>query len=66
MQVPPGSAVTLFAAPNAVAVFLGWSGACAGTGDCTLQMDADKWVTATFGFAPTPTPTATPTATVGP
>lgn len=29
-------------------VFSGWSGACTGTGDCSLTMDSDKSVTAAF------------------
>ena len=28
--------------------FTGWSGACSGTGQCSVTMDADKTVTATF------------------
>ena len=44
-----GSQITLTAqGPN----FVGWSGACAGTGTCTLTMDQDRSVAATFSPAP--------------
>ena len=44
----PGATVTLTATPNLGAVFTGWGGACGGTGSCTVTMDADRSVTATF------------------
>jgi Tol biopolymer transport system component len=47
----PGTAVTLTAAPAANAVFIGWSGACTGTGSCVLPMTTDASVTATFDTA---------------
>jgi hypothetical protein len=40
--------VTLTANPTSPSTFDGWSGACSGTGSCTLTMDAAKSVTATF------------------
>jgi DNA-binding transcriptional regulator YdaS (Cro superfamily) len=43
-----GTPVTLSAAVATGSVFAGWSGACAGTGSCTVTMDAAKGVTATF------------------
>jgi TolB protein len=43
-----GTAVTLTATPLRGSTFTGWSGACSGTGACTLTMSADKSVTATF------------------
>jgi hypothetical protein len=43
-----GASVTLTAAPDAASVFAGWSGACGGTGSCTVVMDAAKSVSATF------------------
>jgi photosystem II stability/assembly factor-like uncharacterized protein/subtilisin-like proprotein convertase family protein len=43
-----GTIVTLTATPNAGARFRGWGGACNGTGDCQLVMDAAKSVTAEF------------------
>jgi PASTA domain-containing protein/List-Bact-rpt repeat protein len=43
-----GTAVTLTAAASASSRFAGWSGACSGTGSCTLTMSAARSVTATF------------------
>jgi uncharacterized delta-60 repeat protein len=42
------SAVTLTALPDSGSLFLGWSGDCSGTGQCSVQMDAAKNVTAAF------------------
>jgi hypothetical protein len=38
----------LSALANSSSLFSGWSGACTGTGNCTVIMDAAKTVTATF------------------
>ena len=43
-----GTLVTLAAAPASGSTFAGWSGACSGTGGCTVTMNAAKTVTATF------------------
>ncbi len=43
-----GTAVTLSASPAAGSTFAGWSGACAGTGSCTVTMTAARSVTAAF------------------
>jgi hypothetical protein len=43
-----GTAVTLTAVASARSRFAGWSGACSGTGACTLTMSANRSVTATF------------------
>src|SRR5262249_51268980 len=43
-----GTAVTLTAAPTAGSSFAGWSGACSGTGTCSVTMNAATSVTATF------------------
>ena len=43
-----GASVTLTATPQSGATFSGWSGACTGTGTCTLAMSATRTVTATF------------------
>jgi len=43
-----GTAVTLTAAPASGYTFAGWSGACTGTGTCSVTMTAARNVTATF------------------
>ncbi len=43
-----GTVVTLTATPAATSSFTGWSGACTGTGTCTVTMDAARSVTASF------------------
>jgi endoglucanase len=43
-----GSVVTLTPAAAAGSVFAGWSGACSGTGPCTVTLDADRAATARF------------------
>jgi hypothetical protein len=43
-----GTEVTLSAASATGSTFTGWSGACTGTGDCVVTMDAARSVTATF------------------
>ena len=43
-----GSSVTLTASPTGGSVFFGWSGACTGTGTCTVTMNSLQSVTATF------------------
>jgi len=43
-----GTTVTLTAAAGSGSTFAGWSGACTGTGACTLSMTAARSVTATF------------------
>ena len=45
---PQNSLVTLTAVPEDGSAFGGWSGACIGTGDCQVTMDAQKTITATF------------------
>lgn len=46
--------VTLSAVPASGYAFLGWSGACSGTGACVLTMDGDKSVSAKFISSSTP------------
>ena len=54
-----GSTVTLFAAASSGSTFSGWSGACSGSGPCTVTMTSPVDVIARF--APnTPTPPAAP------
>ena len=50
---PSNSAVRLIATPNAGSTFGGWSGACAGTGDCVVEMSQERTVTASFAKAST-------------
>jgi hypothetical protein len=47
-----GTTVTLTATPDATSTFTGWSGACGGTGSCTVTMEASHAVTATFEAEP--------------
>jgi hypothetical protein len=51
-QFNAGATVTLTASPDSGAPFVGWAGACSGTGSCVLQMVADKQVFAIFGTKP--------------
>ena len=58
-----GTAVTLTASPATSSNFSGWSGACTGTGGCTVTMSAAKSVTASFSLKTYPiTATANPVA----
>ena len=43
--------VTLTATPAAGSTFTSWSGACTGSGDCTVTMSAARAVTASFGVS---------------
>jgi urocanate hydratase len=43
-----GTVVTLTATAKSGSRFTGWSGACSGTGTCSVTMNAAKAVTATF------------------
>jgi hypothetical protein len=45
---PTGTSVTLTATPASGSTFSGWGGACSGTGSCTVTMNADESVSATF------------------
>ncbi len=48
-ELPAGTLVVLTATPkDASSAFAGWSGACTGTGDCFVIMDAGKTLTAQF------------------
>ena len=49
-----GTSVTLTATPSAGNTFVGWSGDCAGSITCIVQMTAAKNVTATFNTIPYP------------
>jgi len=45
----PGTAVNLTASPAPGGTFSGWSDACTGAGSCSLTLNSDDFVTATFG-----------------
>ncbi len=47
-----GASVILSPVADAGSTFAGWSGACSGTGTCSVTMDAARSVTATFNAAP--------------
>jgi hypothetical protein len=48
----PGTSVTLTATPAVSSTFTGWSGACSGTGTCTVSLTQARSVTAGFSFTP--------------
>ena len=50
---PAGTTVTLVATPSPGSIFLGWGGACSGTGACTVSTDVPRIVAASFSPAPT-------------
>ena len=51
-QYVSGSQVHLVAMPDTGAVFVGWAGACSGSGGCDITLDADRDVSATFAPPP--------------
>jgi hypothetical protein len=51
-DITSGSAVTLTAKPDSGYSFSGWSGACSGSGTCSVSMNKAQTVTATFTAAP--------------
>ena len=57
-----GTGVTLTAKASTGSTFAGWSGACSGTGTCSVTMTAAKAVTATFNSSGGPAVTLTPTS----
>ena len=57
-----GTVVTLTATPDPGWAFSGWTGACVGSANCIVTVDAGKAVTAAFALPP-PTPGQTVTAT---
>ncbi|MCL4427159.1 PKD domain-containing protein [Patescibacteria group bacterium] len=62
-QINSGNTDYLYASPNANSTFSGWSGACSGTNTmCSLYVNSNKSVTATFTYNPPPPPTVSLTA----
>lgn len=60
---PDGTAVTLTAAPATGSTFTGWSGGCTGTElTCTVNMNANQTVNATFNLVTSPPPPPPPGA----
>ncbi|HPS77964.1 MAG TPA: M6 family metalloprotease domain-containing protein, partial [Thermoanaerobaculaceae bacterium] len=57
-----GTTVTLYAAPAAGQEFVGWSGACSGSGTCAVEIAGAHMVTATFAVG-TPTLSVSRTGT---
>jgi uncharacterized repeat protein (TIGR02543 family) len=51
-----GTSVALTATASSGSTFAGWTGACSGTGSCTVTIDAAKTATATFSLNQTPPP----------
>ena len=49
LTLDSGIAARLVARPSAAARFVGWKGACSGTGDCSVTLDSARAVTAAFG-----------------
>jgi hypothetical protein len=48
--LPDKSKLMLEVAPDSFSIFAGWSDACSGADDCSLNLDASKNVTATFSL----------------
>jgi Bacterial Ig-like domain (group 2)/Divergent InlB B-repeat domain len=55
LSFPTGTQVALTATPNTGSTFNGWSGACSGTGACTVTMNSNQAVTAAFNLVITST-----------
>jgi Divergent InlB B-repeat domain len=55
-QASDGAWVVLVAVAFSTATFVGWAGACDGTGACDLTLDSNREVSATFAFVPPPLP----------
>jgi hypothetical protein len=67
---PPNTAVALAAAVSGTNTFGGWGSPCSGTGTCSITMNADQTVDATFftgppDFTPTIGPSTAQTVTAG-
>jgi hypothetical protein len=62
-SIPAGTTVGLTAVPSNISTFAGWGGACSGTGACSVTMNADQSVSATFTAGATDA--VTPSITLG-
>lgn len=51
-----GTTVSLQPTPEEGNVFVGWGGACSGSGACSVRLEADQTVTASFETATLPAP----------
>jgi len=51
-SVEANSTIELTAVPADGSAFAGWQGACSGSGTCTVMLDADRQVTASFSIVP--------------
>jgi hypothetical protein len=60
-----GTVVQLSATPGVGRAFGGWSGACSGTGPCTVTMNGARSVSAIFASAPTVLTTSLVAGTMG-
>lgn len=47
-----GASLTLSATPGSGSLFTGWSGACTGTGNCSVTLNGNQTATATFDIIP--------------
>lgn len=52
-QFDEGTTIRLSATPSSGAEFVSWSGACVGTGPCTIQMNSTRSVSAQFEYSST-------------
>lgn len=51
-SIDQGTSVTLTAVPDSLSLFGGWTGCVSATSSCSVTMDANKAITASFGLAP--------------
>jgi len=66
MTFAQGTSVVLTAAAGSGQDFTGWSGACTGTGTCTVMLNADTAASAQFAAMPVTTPPTVPPTTPPP
>ena len=49
-QVDAGTVISVYPTADKDSIFAGWSGDCSGSGDCTITLNNDSYVTATFSY----------------